>query len=267
MHKNNGKHFLLDESDVKEINALLSKYHNCAECNESGRRLSRKGGCDGCSMSMTNNEDDAAWELTKAFEKCMDIGFLRGGKCMKDINMEDVPHEVWDEVYAKWSRLLDVGWTPHAWTGCSLCVWMANETGVGIMRDVDCEMCPIYEDEWCRSLPEDSKINPEYDLSEYDPGGMCDIEHWEDRVKAFMEFIKPYCSKDEDSDARGDILEFIRANGCKYDMIGVSMMFSLLSAETVYSIIDILIEEGMVEKCIGDMSIYALRVTEDGENA
>jgi hypothetical protein len=264
MHKNIGKYFLLDESDVKEINALLSKYHSCSCYDESGRRLSMKSGCDGCSMSMTNNEDDAAWELINAFEKCMDIGFLRGGKCIKyinmDISMKDVPHEVWDEVYAKWGRLLDVGWTPYAWTGCSLCVWMANETGAGMIRDVDCEMCPIYEDEWCRLLPEDSKINPEYDLSGYAPGEMRDIEHWEDRVKAFMKFIKPYCSKDEDLD---DILEFIRINGGMYDMEGVSMNFSSLPTETVCAIIDSLIEEGVVERYFDVMYVHVLRVTEN----
>ena len=69
MHKNIGKYFLLDESDVKEINVLLSKYHDCSDCNESGRRLSRKGGCDGCSMSMTNNEDDACKIVSNEFLK------------------------------------------------------------------------------------------------------------------------------------------------------------------------------------------------------
>jgi len=263
MHKDGGKYFLLDESKVNEINALLLKYQKCSDLLDSRKCIYRECGCDGCEFLMTDNEDDAAWALTESFRDCMSLGILRDGKTMNEIEIEDVPHEVCDEIYAKWSRLLDVGWTPSAWTGCSLCAWMANELGVSRMRDVDCELCPIYEDEWCRSLSEDSKIHMDYaDCMQGSSG-----DGWRGRVEKFLMFIKPYCSKDEDSDIRGDILEYIMANGGMYDMVGVSMRFSSLPAETIYSIIDSLVEEGMVEKGFDDSNIYALRVTEDGENA
>ena len=182
---------------------------------------------------------------------------------MNTIIMKDVPHEVWDEVYAKWQRALHIGWRHSLWTGCSVCAWMARELGVSRMRDVDCEACPLYEGEWCRSLPEDSKIHAEYEGLRL----LGDDDDWSERVRKFLEFIKPYCSKDGDSDIRGDILEYIRVNGGKYDMVGISMRFSSLSAEAVYATIDTLMEEGMVEKGFDDRNIYALRVTEDGENA
>jgi len=73
------EHFLLNASCVDEINALLSKYYNCIGCDEAGGRFV-KGGCDECDVSLTHDEDDAAYDLTSVFDRCMEMGFLKGGK-------------------------------------------------------------------------------------------------------------------------------------------------------------------------------------------
>lgn len=162
---------------------------------------------------------------------------------MNTIKMEDVPREVWDEVQEKWSSTLATGWSPSMWCGCSLCAWMATELGVGRMGDVDCELCPLYKDEWCRSLPEESKIHPEYYVDCEYPN-----ELWEDRINEFLAFIKPYCSREGKVKLRDEVLEYIREHNGMYDMVGVSMYFNHCCRSTIYGILHDLLEEGLIEK-------------------
>ena len=173
---------------------------------------------------------------------------------MNKICMKDVPREVWDEVYAKWERALDVGWSESMWTGCSLCSWMAGEIEVDRMREFDCGDCPLYEERWCRSLPGSSKIHPEYDFSEVD-------YVWKDRVNDFMEFIRPYCSKAMNITIKDDVLEFVSKHDGMYDVLGVVAEFDSYHKDTVFSAIDDLEKEGLIFRCYGKMGVYSLCVS------
>lgn len=108
--------------------------------------------------------------------------------------MEEVPHEVWDEVYEKWERMLATGWNDGCWTGCRLCTWLSSLIGETMSKSSCMDYCPLYEGEWCRLYPTVSRLHWGY---EKEP--RCALA-WRYRVIVFLEFIKPYCSRDEDGE-------------------------------------------------------------------
>lgn len=121
------------------------------------------------------------------------------GELSGTVNMKDVPRYVWDEVYTKWETALEVGWSESLWTGCSLCRWMSDRLGISTMREFDCVDCPLYDDEWCGSLPEQSMIHMDYEGVISMSGTR--YKEWTLRIREFLELVKPYCSKDdEDTD-------------------------------------------------------------------
>lgn len=98
------------------------------------------------------------------------------------IDMEDVPIKVCNAVYDKWLAALHMGWRGGLWTGCLLCDYMRS-IGLG------CRACPISVDKWCVNIVRLSRLNRNYHGTGHD--GYVD---WERDVKAFLEFIAPYCS-------------------------------------------------------------------------
>lgn len=104
------------------------------------------------------------------------------------IDMEDVPIKVCDAVYEKWFAALRMGWMAILWNGCSLCGYMRS-LGLG------CRECPMTVDKWCVNVKESSRLHRYYHGMGTD--GYAD---WERDVKAFLEFIEPYCSKVDHDD-------------------------------------------------------------------
>ena len=96
--------------------------------------------------------------------------------------MEDVPEEVWNSVYEKWAKARKGGWSYELWKPCALCYWVEGKEG-----NIECDRCPLMEDEWCTSDYHESKLSIGYD-EEYG-----DEDDWEKRVIEFLNFIKPYC--------------------------------------------------------------------------
>ena len=109
--------------------------------------------------------------------------------------MEDVPTNVWDEVYKKWAKALQSGWYDGLWSPCALCHWIEDEDECGDSY-IDCDRCPLMEDEWCTSSYTGSKLCIGYDDEECDDDDVSKRDRWRERVIAFLEFIKPYCSSE-----------------------------------------------------------------------
>lgn len=259
MNNVTGNYFLLDESSVAEINSILAKYNNCAECMRSGRQVNRNGGCEGCDLSMTNDEGDAGWALHSAFEECMSLGFMTGGKKAGSIDMEDVPSDVWDEVYAKWKLAIELGWRNSMWHGCSLCDWMADTIGVDIMREVDCEMCPLYEYGWCVSIPDDSKLHMDY----VNPMQGSSGDGWRIRVEKFLMFVKPHCSRDGEGMLREDVINCIMKYDGMIDVVGISLSLGSHSCDMVGKMVDELEKEGIVRRHLDVRGIYSFSMVND----
>lgn len=99
--------------------------------------------------------------------------------------MDDVPCEVMDAIFVKWTKAYNEGWTPDLWTGCDLCEWMRN-------REFACHECPLGPNFWCVNSRNDSRLNEYY----YHDGGDDRRHVWRDTVRKFLEFIKPYCSEE-----------------------------------------------------------------------
>jgi hypothetical protein len=100
--------------------------------------------------------------------------------------MKEVPKEILDGVYEKWAEALKDGWNEEQlWNGCDLCEWL------DLIHD-GCNRCPLREDDWCNNGGQWSKLHITYsDDDSEDPELL-----WVDRVKAFLVFLKPYCSEE-----------------------------------------------------------------------
>ena len=101
--------------------------------------------------------------------------------------MEDVPKEVWDEVYAKWDDALRNGWRHELWELCALCRWIIDKEGY-----IECSKCPLGKDKWCIGSHHGSRLNLGYDGDGYSGNE----QKWKERVAEFLKFIKPYCSSE-----------------------------------------------------------------------
>ncbi len=102
--------------------------------------------------------------------------------------MTDVPSHVWDSVYEKWRNAYLDGWNrSELWSGCSLCKFVNSRKRV-------CNDCPLYEDGWCRTYLNSSKISIEY----HEFAGYRDENIWRSRIQDFLVFLKPYCTEDID---------------------------------------------------------------------
>jgi len=93
------------------------------------------------------------------------------------ISMMDVPGEVWDRVYEKWTLALWNGWDDQLWNSCKLCQWILSE-------DLTCRQCPLVENGWC---DEGSWYHSRLCCSDID-----DVFEWREDVIDFLEFIRPY---------------------------------------------------------------------------
>lgn len=101
------------------------------------------------------------------------------GVC-KQIEMADVPSDVWDEVYTKWlGSLIDIGWYYWLWSRCALCDWINPD-------ELECNKCPLNPN-WCTSMAQSSKLHIKYRRS--------NGKTWESDIEDFLCFIEPYCSE------------------------------------------------------------------------
>ena len=95
--------------------------------------------------------------------------------------MEEVPVEIWDKTYGKWTQALIDGWDSDVlWNGCSLCSW-CNGQG-----DTGCQRCPLRKGNWCVNTGDYSRLH-EYYYRHVD-------KMWEDGVKEFLAYLEPYCT-------------------------------------------------------------------------
>lgn len=99
------------------------------------------------------------------------------------LNMEDAPERVWNSVYDKWSQALIDGWDhDELWHGCELCKWLMSG-GFG------CAQCPLARGSWCNNFGAGSKLSIQYlDWTNNE-------DTWRSRIKDFLIYLKPYCTK------------------------------------------------------------------------
>ena len=97
---------------------------------------------------------------------------------MKAEDLADVPRDVLDSVWVKWSRALETGWRPGLWSTCKLCDWSHG-----------CGGCPINPG-WCNKGEHDtSKLSCHYSDDE-------DIRPWEERVEEFVSIVREALDND-----------------------------------------------------------------------
>jgi hypothetical protein len=99
--------------------------------------------------------------------------------------LSDVPKDVMDKVYVKWSNALEVAtvdnwWACRLWEGCALCDWLRS----------GCISCPLVADRWCQRIDRVSRLHIVYHDN---------IDDWRADIIKFLEYVKPYCSDDIDA--------------------------------------------------------------------
>ena len=97
------------------------------------------------------------------------------------MNFEDIPTEIWDGVYEKWSV---AEWNSALWTSCELCNYLYSKFG-----NMYCSNCPLpYTGYCCDGTIICSKLHISF-------GDIYDTQSWKQRVGQFLDLIYPYTSK------------------------------------------------------------------------
>lgn len=112
-----------------------------------------------------------------------------GIETLRQIEIDEVPTCVWDDVYEKWRKAYLDGWDYwKLWRGCSLCQWQQD-------REYRCRQCPLGIDNWCKSYGRDSRISIQF----WDADDHVHVDNedkWRVEILEFLRFLVPYCSED-----------------------------------------------------------------------
>lgn len=102
--------------------------------------------------------------------------------CVKEsLSMLDVPLEIRNSVYDKWSEAYLDGWDyDKLWNGCELCQWIA-------LAGCGCNQCPLTYGSWCNNFGAGSRLSIDFrNLNR-------DEDAWRSEIRDFLMYLKPYC--------------------------------------------------------------------------
>jgi len=106
----------------------------------------------------------------------------------KRLRLSDIPLEVLESVYQKWSKAIEHGWGDRLWTQCALCIY-CNEHQRQHHKFNGCNICPLPPTFFCKNN----------DVSELHINAHNSEEEWKQAVEEFLKFLSQEINK------RGDV--------------------------------------------------------------